>query len=359
MAEGTDASIEALNASLQSDDSLVQYQAAFELLKRGQSQGLNVIIDHLEHGDADYLDRYEVVNLLANYNDERVVDVLIGMIDPLGGHIVGNVLATLLAIGAERGIRAVIEMLKAPSPWWGWGTANHFADHGHRYVPQLLEASYHADPLMRARSIYALARIATKQTTAVIQERLIGALNDSDDVTRQQAAWGLAQLTSPSAHTALIAVLDSEDMTTAQWAADGLYKAGKHTETALNLLIRSLKHDDWLIRRNAVWALQRIGASAVVPPLIDVLSSDPMRALRHWAAEALAALGDTSAITALRTGLSDPDEMVRASCVNALSTLAGPSIAPEFAKLQFDESILVQQAVTGAWTKFNYHSESG
>src|SRR5690606_25123447 len=125
----------------------------------------------------------------------------------------------------------------------GWGTAQLFADHGNRYVPQLLQASFDTDPLMRARSIYALGRIAANHESITIRERLIAALSDTDAVVCEKAVAGLMHLHSPDVIPVLVAVLESENVPAAQLAAEGLYRAGTHKVKAIDVLIRSLRND--------------------------------------------------------------------------------------------------------------------
>jgi HEAT repeat protein len=50
----------------------------------------------------------------------------------------------------------------------------------------------------------------------------------------------------------------------------------------------------------AIWALGQIGDSSTVEPLMRVLESDPLKARRALAAEALGSIGDTRALEAVR-----------------------------------------------------------
>jgi HEAT repeat protein len=324
----TEDNIEQLIAQLESEDLAIRYHAAFELLKQGRSEGIATLVEFVNKRHFQYLDSYAVVDQLAFVDDERVVDALIDLLD-LSAHVVDNALRSLVTIGSERSIAAVFDMLMTPSPWRGWGTAGLLAEYEDRFVPRLLEASHHEHPLMRARSIYALGLIAASQEDTAIEDRLIAALEDDDGKVRERAAWGLARLSSDSAHEALLTVLESEDVVVAQWAAEGLYRDGLQVEKSFSILVETLSHEQWIVQRNAIDALKRIGDKQAVVPLIDRLQNDKRPGIRSFAAAALAAFDDTQAIQSLRDGLNDEDEMVRTACAKALSELVGTDILPE------------------------------
>lgn len=350
----TEANIEQLITDLQADDLSVRYRSAFELLKQNRSEGLEVIVEYIDQRHFRYFDSYTAIDQLTNVKDERVVDALINMLD-MSAHVVGNVLASLLAIGTEKSIQAVFDKLKTPSPWFGWGTAQLIADHGERYIPRLLESIQNPNPLMRARAVYALSLIAMKQeNTESIENILITALNDDDTLVREKAVWGLSRIYSPEVQSVLIKVLDSDDIAATQWAAEGLYRVGVEQDRVVTLLIRTLEHRNWLIRRNAIWALKRLGDTKAVPALIYALENDENRGLRMYSAEALAELNDDRAVQPLRSALKDKDHLVRAACVKALAKIVGKDILPEFQELLFDTELLVQQAVIEVWDEHEF-----
>ncbi|NDJ51775.1 MAG: hypothetical protein GYB68_01670 [Chloroflexi bacterium] len=343
---------------LDSDDLATRYKAAFELMKQNRSEGIPVIVDYINQRHFQYLDSYTVVDQLANVQDERVTEALIGMLD-MPAHVVGNALNSLLAIGSERSVDAVFTMLMTPSPWFGWGTAQLIADYGERYLERLLETRQHENPLMRARSIAALSFLARSLENPVVAESaLIDALKDQDRNVRERAAQGLAQLSSNSAHAALQHVLTDDDVEVSQWAAEGLYKAGLEVEKALSLLMETLKHRDWLIQRNAVWALKRIADKRSVSSLIHTLQYAEHRAIRAYAAEALADIGDKSCIDAVQSALEDQDELVRAACVKALAQLVGYDAMSQIAALRADKSVAVQQAVIEVWEQYGFQPDN-
>lgn len=340
---------------LQSDDLRVRYQYALEIAQGGNSGGLETLCEAIQSLAWNYVNLYKVIDTLGELGDERAAETLIDFLSKWMGHARGNALAALLKIGTENAVAAVFEELRTPSPWFGWGTGGLIAAYGERYVPRLVIASTDPDRLMRARSVYTLGLIATTVNDRSILETLVSALKDEDATVRDRAAWGLARTYPDQAESVLLSALDDDNVEVSQWAAEGLYNLESHRGTALNVLLASLGHEDWLIRRNAVWALKRIADKQAVPALIDTLQNDNNRGIRSYAAEALGLLDDQRAVQPLITSLSDTDELVRAETIKALVLLLGSDVLPLFIDLLFDTESVVQGTVIEVWEKHNYH----
>jgi HEAT repeat protein len=346
-------SVEQWIAQLKSEDLKIRYSAAIELLKAQRSEAIETIVDYINQRHFGYCNCYDVIDLLADVNDERVIDALIGMLD-WAGHVVFNAKRSLLILGTERGVDVVFDTMLSPSHWMGIGTAQLIAEQGETFVPRLLLTSQHENPLMRYRSIYALSLIAERVDDPVITNTLIAALKDGDAKVRERAAWGLSRISTVNAQNELYELLDDEK-SVAIWAAGGLYKIGVSREKSLNVVIDSLDYDNWSVQRSAIFMLGELGDYLAVPALVRLLQSEQQRGLRAYAAEALAMLNDKQAIQPLIGSLADEDEMVRAASVKALANLAGSIILPLFVDTLFDTDAGVQQAVIEVWEKHQYH----
>jgi Fe-S cluster biogenesis protein NfuA len=117
---------------------------------------------------------------------------------------------------------------------------------------------------------------------------LISLLNHKKQKTREQAAQALAAI-GPPAVKPLIAVLQSEDQYTCNYAA---------------------------------WALGVIGDDRAVEPLIEALN-DTRRSLRRNVARALLVMADPRAIDPLISSLEDPCLEVRRLAIRALGSFGG------------------------------------
>jgi HEAT repeat protein len=110
----------------------------------------------------------------------------------------------------------------------------------------------------------------------------------------------------------------SDDVTTpGEQAASALASVGS---AALPSLLGALKHEAWIARRNAAWALGAIDDRRAVDPLIQALR-DREPAVREQAAWALGAIDDNAAVQSLVGSLKDEDVRVRKQSAWALGAI--------------------------------------
>lgn len=134
----------------------------------------------------------------------------------------------------------------------------------------------HPNPDVRWWAAAGLARLADPAAAAAATAALLGGLADLDPNVRAAAVFGLGQRGDPAAAPALIAALGQQTEYLARLAGD---------------------------------ALIQLGAPAV-PLLINALQTDLRARVRAYAARALAAIGDRSAIPALFGALEDESALV-------------------------------------------------
>jgi HEAT repeat protein/Uri superfamily endonuclease len=116
---------------------------------------------------------------------------------------------------------------------------------------------------------------------------LVGALDDPDPDVRACAALALGHIGDSSAAEALAARLADESAFVASIVADALSMIG---EQAVGVLAERLADNSSYVRLLAVRALGRIRSQSCVVPLFGLLE-DPSYLVRHYAQEALEALG--------------------------------------------------------------------
>jgi HEAT repeat protein len=192
----------------------------------------------------------------------------------------------------------------------------------------------------------ALVMLLTVASSATPQRRheqahprdLIADLDAPDPVARAKAACGVRDLGDAAADA--IAPLtkllsdgspvdaracprrwwrgNSDDVTTpGELAASALASVGS---AAIPALLGALKHEAWIARRNASWALGAIDDRRAVDPLIQVLR-DREPAVREQAAWALGAIDDSAAVQPLVGSLKDDDYRVRKQSAWALGAI--------------------------------------
>lgn len=125
----------------------------------------------------------------------------------------------------------------------------------------------------------------------------------------------------------LIKALKNEDFLIRKDAAIALKKIGD--ERAVEPLIESLKYEEWeddytiliAVRENSAEALGNIGDRRAVEPLIQALSEDTDEEVRWKAASALGKINDKRAVDSLIKALSDENWAVRRNVIIALGKL--------------------------------------
>jgi HEAT repeat protein len=97
---------------------------------------------------------------------------------------------------------------------------------------------------------------------------------------------------------------------------------------AFQPVLGALRHDAWIARRNAAWALGALDDNRAVASLAETLR-DREAPVREQAAWALGAIDDTQAVPALAAALKDPDARVRKQSAWALGALDDSRAVPD------------------------------
>ena len=136
----------------------------------------------------------------------------------------------------------------------------------------------------------------------------------------------------------LIKALKHQDYLTRKEAARALKKVGD--ERAVDALIDSLRYKSWhsdyiilsAVRENAAEALGQIGDSRAVPYLIESMEEDPDEEVRLKSAWAMGEIGDPESVDALIVALEDPEWSVRKTAANALGMIGDHRAVPYLIK---------------------------
>jgi len=117
---------------------------------------------------------------------------------------------------------------------------------------------------------------------------------------------------------------------------------------ALEPLIKALHGDNyWMVRRNAVITLGKIGGKRAVEPLIKALE-DKNRYVNYRATTALGDIGDKRAVEPLIKALEDNDEDDRDSTAIALGKIGDKRVVEPLIKALEDKEEYVRQSAAKA-----------
>ena len=174
-------------------------------------------------------------------------------------------------------------------------------------------------------------------------QELLRELQSGDDERSEIAVHQVAEL-GDRMMPLLLEQLQSPEPDQRWWATAALTHIDR--EEARIALLDSLNDEDPAVRQCAAFGLRRHPYIEAMPILLDLLA-DQDRLLARLAADALAALGEC-AVSPLTETLRSEDAAVRIEATRALASIDDPSvIAPLFAALDDDSSLVTYWAEEG------------
>ena len=182
---------------------------------------------------------------------------------------------------------------------------------------------------VRLRAAHALGELDGKRAVPT----LIEALSDDHWGVRHSAVRALGELGDKRVVPALIKTFNDNNSTVRSTAVRALGKLGD--KSVLPILIDVLNDDDSIVQREAIHALGELGDKRAVPTLIEAFSDD------HWGVRhsAVRALGNLRAVSALIETLNDDHWDVRGAAVRSLGRLRDKRPIPVLTELLGDEKL--------------------
>ncbi len=167
----------------------------------------------------------------------------------------------------------------------------------------------------------------------------VEALEDIDDVTREEAAKALAELGDPNTVEALSLALEDDYWAVRVQAGWAFAKIGG--DIAIESLITLFNDNMVEVGSEAVAAMASMGKSPV-PKLIACLKDDRWR-VRQQAAKTLGLLREPEAVQPLMIACRDRDGAVKSATAEALGRIGDPRAVPVLIKLFKDTSKIVRE----------------
>lgn len=196
-------------------------------------------------------------------------------------------------------------------------------------ISSLIRALKHPNGLLRAKAARSLAKAGPQARSAYPQ--LLLAVNDEEQAVREAAVQAIAGL-GVDAIATLVGFLSHEDKYIRRNAVWGLGKLGASAAPALNVLCASLRDSDPRTASGAAQALGAMGvAGATAIPALDAAMRGANVVLCRLAAKALSQIG-VPALPVLLKALRDADPFVRGEAAIALGWM-GPQGAPAVSAL--------------------------
>ncbi len=260
----------------------------------------------------------------------KLREIAIGALGAIGGPDAAGALADMVADDRSSVRQAAIAALARAG--------------GPKAVPALTRAIAHKDPTTRRSAAEALGGL--REAAAV--DGVKTAVADPDKTVRDAAVAALAGIGTTEAASALVDGLGRADrslqaaiesaLTSFDWTPVGsaarvvhaalhgrFDEAASHGASAVEPLVALLANREPSMRRGALEALGRLADSRTAPAIGAALR-DSDAAVRHAAANALAALGPAAADTIVEA-LGDRATTARASAEQALAAVGAGEVA--------------------------------
>ena len=320
--------VEALVKALKDDDTNVRYHAIEALGKLKAVDAVDALADIAE--SKDFFLSFAALEAFTKIGDARVTSRIVPLV---GDEFLRDPAINFLGqVGDETVVAPLTALLNTP----GAPTeqiAQALAALSDRYEQQYGEGRYIAD-------------MTSAEISPTGVQNLLDALATSGKPTLRSIALVLGWLKSPIVDRALTRFMGQVDLR--DEIIDALVRHGSST---LELLISQLTAEDLEVRRSAVVALGRIGDSTSTPALLNTLNEE---SLAIDAANALAQIGDPSAVDGLVNLIGNDDASIRQAAVSALNSLIPPSMSGRIIPLLHDSDPNVRESAVKIAGYFGY-----
>lgn len=186
-------------------------------------------------------------------------------------------------------------------------------------VPALMKAVRDPDPDVRSRSVYALGRIGDPRAV----DTLVRAMRDRDrDVRLTAAIW--THQTDEKLLDATIRALNDRDEAV-RWEASKNMQSYADNPRALAPMIATLGNNTSDVQIYVLIALGKLGDSAAVPAIIDLLENPSASDMvRGSAAQALGSATDPESFAAVLHAADNSNWWIRSGALQALGARRDP-----------------------------------
>jgi HEAT repeat protein len=279
--------IQPLINALQSEHSRIRKGATVALGMLEDKAAVDPLMELLKK-EEDQQVRENAVMALGMLGDKKAVDIMIQLLEDENKNIRKNAITSLGVFKDKKAVKPLSKILDTEE-----------------------------DVNIRRLIVVTIGEIG--DVTGV--DALVGALKDSDETIRENAARYLIRIGKPAIEK-LISVLKDKDTDpiVKKHAVTIVGKVSKKGDKrVLNVMLAALEDENDEVRRNAAIILGRIGDKTVVNGLIKALG-DKSESVQKNAAESIARIGKP-AVKPLIAALSSKDEDIRGYSIYALGRI--------------------------------------
>ncbi len=171
-------------------------------------------------------------------------------------------------------------------------------------------------------TVYIMGEISSRGPERAMTHAIIDALSSREITMKYTAVCALKNIRDAETVEILIGLLADIHEEIREKAVENLLHMADYS---LEFLIKSLNHENWVVRKNAAYVLGQFGSSAI-DELMKVLERGNENS-RYWAIKALGQIG-VEACAPLLKSLNDPDWQVRKNSADSLSEIGSQVVKP-------------------------------
>ena len=345
---------------LHHSDADLRMQAALALGEQRETRAVPALLETLK--DPNINVRYHVIEALGKIRDPVAVEPLAAIAESREFFLAFPAIDALRQIG-ERSVASRLSHLLADESL-GEATAEALGELGDvtvvaPLVNQLNDSKTSALPIASAlSSLYQrfdeehregdyIADLTRQSIQPSGVQHLLNELAEVDSANLRPLAIVIGWLRGPAVDQALVRLLAEPTVRT-----EVVEALTHHGEGVIQLLIDKLESDDIETQRAAISALGRLGYRRATGALTKVLKNSPR--LRVEAANALAKIGDETALDALLNLIGDPEGATRQAVVGALNSIGSARMQERIRPLLKNENPLVRESAARIAGYFGY-----
>lgn len=195
---------------------------------------------------------------------------------------------------------------------------------GKPVLDRLVEVYQSGSATLQVRKwiIYIMGEVGDGRAGSRVRQIISEAVDSRELTMKYAAVCALKNMRDEATIEKLIGLMADIHEEVREKAVENLLGMGP---AAMPMLISSLNHENWVVRKNAAFVLGKSGSGAIAE-LLKVLESGNENS-RYWAIKALGQIG-VEASGPLLKSLDDPDWQVRKNSADSLSEIGSEVVKP-------------------------------
>ena len=317
-------------------------EQAFKLIERTITQ--NELPDLLERVNGkDPIVRAHIIRLIANYEDTRVLSTLENLLLDKNSIVRQAALESIAKVGGSADIKSLCSLLEDNDLRVQEKAVEAIVKLNHKdTAKELLNILKSENDYARRSAVEVLNEIGTVEN----MKQLLKAILDEDWWVRSRAADAMSKIGGPKVVDAVLGLIHDKNEDLRRIAVEILVTA--KDPRAEHHLVKALNDEDWWVRERAADALAEMGSTNAITGLAKILGSNPKS--DPIVIRAIGKLGNESNVAQLLPFASNENEMIKEESIKALVELTGEKTVKQVVAVlkeqaQYAENIDTKDAI--------------